>query len=90
MTDSAQLNHNMDLHIEELVLEGFPAQDASHIASVVRSEVERLLRQGNIPASIRNGNIAQIDGGTIQIKPGTTPEMTGRQVARNLYRGLVR
>ena len=90
MTDSTSSKRNIDLHIEELVLDGFPAQDASRIASVVQGELERVLSQGNIPENITNGNITQIDGGTVRIRPGASPEMTGKQVAQNLYRGLIK
>jgi hypothetical protein len=89
MTDSAQFNNNIELHIKELVLEGFPTRDTSRIVSVFKSELEQLLRQGNIPENIRSKNILRLDGGTIRIQPGASPEMSGRQVARNLYRGLV-
>ena len=88
MREASPSDYNIDLRIEELVLEGFSGQDGPRIASAVQAELERLLRSGNIPPGIRNGTIAQMDGGRVQVSPGATPEMTGRQVARNLYRGL--
>jgi hypothetical protein len=71
------------------VLEGIPARDVPGIVSAIQNELGHLFNQGNIPVGIQNRNIAQIDGGAIQIRPGATPESTGQQIAQNLYRGLV-
>ena len=79
----------MELHIEELVLDGFPSQNKEHIASVVQQELHRLLSQGQLPQGLmRNNNIEQLDGGTIHIEPHATPDSTGAGIARNLYGGL--
>lgn len=80
---------NVELHIEELVLDGFPSQDRNHIASVVQQELHRLLSQGELPQGMmRNNNIARLDGGTISVEPQATTESTGASIARNLYGGL--
>ena len=88
MRDSTSLNRNIELHIEELVLEGFAVRDVSRITSAMQSELEQLVSRGNDLTGIKNRNTAQIEGGTIQIQPGATPETTGKQIAQNLYRGL--
>jgi hypothetical protein len=87
MRDSAPQNRNIDLHIEEIIMEGFSPRDRSRIASVVQQQLQQLLNQGEI---IQNRNTAHVDGGTIQIEPGASPEMAGRQIAQNLYRRLVK
>ena len=80
---------NIELHIEELVLDGFPSQDKDHIASVVQQELHRLLSQGQLPQGLtRNNNIARLDGGTIQVEKHATSENTGQKIARKLYGGL--
>jgi hypothetical protein len=90
MRDSAPQNRNIDLHIEELVLDGFSVSDGNRITAVVQQELRRLLSYGELPSGLtRNGNISRLDGGSIQIERGATAEMTGKQIAQNLYRGLV-
>jgi hypothetical protein len=79
------------VHIEELILHGFPAQDRDQIARSVESELTRLLRQGEIPSSLPHGGvIREIDGGTFQIQRGAKPQAIGEQISRNLYGGLKR
>lgn len=81
----------MTVHIEELILQGFPIQDRDQIARAVESGLMRLLDQGEIPHSFSHGGvIPKIDGGTFQMKHGATPQMIGEQIARNLYGGLKR
>ena len=80
---------NIELHIEELVLDGFSSQDKNHIASVVRQELHHLLSQGDIPRKLmRTNDISRLDGGTIQMEPKATVESIGSKIARNLYKGL--
>lgn len=90
MSDSApQQNRMIELHIDELILEGFPVSDPNRITSVVQQELHRLLSQGELPSRMkRNGDIERLDGGAIQIEPRTTPENTGVRIARSLYGGL--
>jgi hypothetical protein len=82
-------NRNIDLHIEELVLDGFPAQDKELITLAMQQEITRLINNGKTPAAlIQNNNLSRIDGGSFQVKPGDSPGTTGIQIARSLYRGL--
>ena len=79
------------LHIEKLVLHGFPPRDRDRIAWAVESELARLLGQGEIPSALSHGGlIPRIDGGTFQMRRGITPKAIGEQVSRNLYGGLDR
>ena len=77
---------NVELHIEELVLDGFQSQDKQHIASAVQQELHRLLSEGQLPQS--NRSISQLDGGTIHMESKATPQSTGHKIARKLYGGL--
>ncbi len=80
---------NIELHIEELVLDGFPSHDKNHIASAVQQELHSLLSHGNLPKRLtRNNNITRLDGGTIQMEPKVNAESTGSKIARSLYGGL--
>jgi hypothetical protein len=80
---------SVNLHIEELVLHGFPQQDKYRIARALEHELARLLSQGDIPSVLSQGGvISGLDGGSFQTRPGTSPETTGARVAQNLYGGL--
>jgi hypothetical protein len=80
---------DLDLNIEELVLRGFPALDQDRIKRAVRAELERLIRENGIPTALsRGGELARLDGGIFEVKPGSSPEEIGAQVARSLYGGL--
>jgi len=86
-----QPNHNIDLHIEELVLHGFRPQDRYRIARAVEQELTRLLSEGDLPSSLTQGGmIPEIDGGDFLMRRGTTPESIGEQVSQNIYGGLNR
>jgi hypothetical protein len=80
---------DLDLNIEELVLTGFPGQDRDRIMQAVRAELERLIREGGVPAAFsRRRELDSLDGGSFEIEPGSSPEEIGAQVARSLYGGL--
>lgn len=80
---------DLDLNIEELVLRGFPGQDRDRIMRAIRAELERLIREEGVPAALcRGGEVARLDGGSIEAERGSSPEEIGAQVARSLYGGL--
>ena len=84
-------NRRVKLHIEELVLDGFPPQDRQRMARAVQQELTRLLSRGPVPSALTGGGtIARLDGGEFHVRHGMNPEQTGAQVARNLYGGLTR
>ena len=80
---------NLELEIEELVLEGFPAAQKDRIARAVHVELERLFAENGVPPSLEaGGNVATIDGGSFEAAPNASPEAVGAQVARSLYGGM--
>ena len=80
---------SLELHIEELVLHGFPQVSHAEIARHIEMELSNLLRQGHLPASlVQGGALANLNGGTFDVSPNTTPQALGAQVAQTLYRGL--
>jgi len=82
-------SHNVDLHIEELVLRGFKPQGTHQIAAALRQELQALLNQRGIPQRLTNGkDVSLIDGGTIRIGPRASRGNTGAKIARNLYKGI--
>lgn len=80
---------NLELEIEELVLDGFPAAQKDRIARAVHRELERLFAERGVPPSLEaGGNVATIDGGSFEFAQNSSPEAVGAQVARGLYGGM--
>ncbi len=81
----------VELHIEELVLEGFPAGDRYRIGDAVERELARLLEVRGVPGNFsRAGEIERIDGGSFEVARGSRAEWVGVQVARAAYEGARR
>ena len=80
---------NINLHIDELVLDGISTPEKSHVASAVSQELHRLLNQGDVPRKLtRSSHIPRLDGGKINLEPKATSKSKGSKIARNLYGGL--
>ena len=79
----------IELHIEELVLDGFAPADRYRIGDMIERELSRLLSQGGVPPSlIANHDQAHIDAGACHVASVSTPEHIGAQVAQAVYGGL--
>lgn len=79
----------IDLHIEELVLDGFAPGDRHRIGAAVERELSRLLTERGVPASwAGGGEVPSLDGGTFEAKPGARPERVGAQIAGAVFRGM--
>jgi hypothetical protein len=79
----------IELHIEELVLQGLPSRDRDRIGTAVESALARLLEEHGLPPALARGeSAAEISAGDIDIQPGATPEAIGEQIARVLYEEL--
>lgn len=80
---------SVELHIEELVLNGCAPADRYTIGEAVERELTRMLiEQGAPPAIARDVEIAHLNAGAINVKPGARAEATGIQLARAIYGGL--
>ncbi len=87
----AGARRNIELHIEELVLEGFPETDQDRITAAVEKELSRLMSTGKISELLGQDNrTREVDGGRLEIEPGASAELTGIGIARSLYGGLKR
>ena len=83
--------HALELHIEELVLHGFPPQDRYRIGSAVEAELAYLFTEEGVPPSLaRGGEMACLNGGSFEVAPGSRAEAIGTQVAQAVYGGLSR
>lgn len=79
----------IDLHIEELVLDGFPPGDRHRIGAALERELTRLLTERGAPAGwAGGGEVPRLDGGTFEAKPGARPERVGAQIASSVFRGM--
>jgi hypothetical protein len=80
---------NIDLHIDELVLHGFPPGDRDAIAEAVQQELARRFAEtGAAAALLHNRQIDRLDGGAIQVAPNARPRTVGAQIAGAVYGGL--
>jgi hypothetical protein len=86
-----QRPYSVELHIEELVLHGFPPGDRLRIAQAIERELAQLLvTQGAPPLVTRDQNLARLDAGAFEVEQGARPERIGLQVARSVYGGMDR
>lgn len=81
------MSRDVSVHIDELVLRGFPPGDRYRIGDVVREELERLIRAGGLPEGPL-GDRARIQAPEFTYTPDAGPEAIGREIARALYGGL--
>ncbi len=80
---------DIELHVEEMVLHGFSPADRFRIGQAVEQELARLFtEQGAPPSLARKGEMAGLDGGSFEARPGSGVETIGAQVARAVYGGL--
>jgi hypothetical protein len=79
----------LELHIDELVLHGFPSTDRDAIATGVRTRLAGLLAEGGLPGSLLDsGRVDHLDAGQYEPAPDAPARHTGDQVAAAVYRGL--
>ncbi len=81
----------VELHIDELILDGFAPGDHSLVGEAVERELARLLAVQGVPPALSQGReVAWLDGGAFEVTPGSPAETTGVQVAKAVYGGLTR
>ena len=77
----------LELHIEELVLHGFPASDRFRVGDAVERELSRLIAAHGLglagPVSVE-----RLNTGAFKVAVNATPHVIGAQLAHKLYRGL--
>lgn len=81
----------IEVHIGELVLEGFPPAHRLRIGEALERELSRLL---DAPATaarlVALGDRPSIEGGAFAPEPRATPDVVGAGAARSVYAGLTR
>ena len=82
---------NVNLHIEELVLDGIdlsPLQ-RSRLDAAIRSELTRLITAEGISPSLQQGGWRdRLLAGNFQFSPDQSPDVMGQHIAQSVYRGI--
>ncbi len=78
--------HSIEVHIEELVLNGFDPRDRHRIGDAVERELARLFaEQGVLGTLAEPAAIDRLDVDAFRVKPSYRPEKVGAQVAQAVY-----
>lgn len=79
----------IELHIEELVLHGFAANDGHRIGAVIEHELRRLIVAGTdegLPN--KSVEVERLDAGAFGLDPNPRPRTVGQRVAQHVYAQL--
>lgn len=82
---------NVKLHIERLVLDGFPltTHQGAQVKQAVQAELARLMTETSIhPQLQQSQSIPELQGGRLHSVPHATPRTLGVQIARSVYGGV--
>ena len=80
---------NLRLHIDELVLHGFPYGSRYEISTTVERELTNLFLRKGVPISLaEHESIRSLDAGKFEVSEGADAEGIGTQVAHQIYAGL--
>ena len=92
---------NIQLHIEELLLDGFDPRDRRRIADALERELARLFRVSDLKQFSGQGAVVSgqsmvsrsrpqesLDGGTVALPIGAPARSTGTQIAGAVHRAL--
>lgn len=77
------------VHIEELVLHGFPAASGQSIGEATQQELRQVLTVRGLPPQM-TGDTTHVDGGSFQLPPSTKPKAIGALLAKAVYGGWKR
>lgn len=82
------MTRDIEIHIDELVLHGFPPADRYQVAEALERELVRLLADGGIPALLRqSGSIPSLTGHETEISMASGEVPSGEQIARTVFEG---
>jgi hypothetical protein len=82
-------SQSVELHIEELVLDGFAPANRYAIRDKIERELTRLFSEEGAPTAItQDGEIAQLDRGAFEISGAYNSETIGMQLAKAIYGAL--
>ncbi|MGD1942037.1 MAG: hypothetical protein ACFB0G_12055 [Leptolyngbyaceae cyanobacterium] len=82
---------NVNLHIEELVLDGIDLSphQRSQLDVAIRTELTRLIAADGLSPSLQQGGWRdRLSASNFQFSPGQAPEAMGQHIAQSVYGGL--
>lgn len=93
--DSKLRPRSLELHIERLVLHGFPSCERQAIAEALENQLSELFRDQlkgtDVPSTLStNAEHARLDAGTFNVAPGSSGHSVGGQIARTVHRELAK
>jgi hypothetical protein len=74
----------IEIHIENLRLEGVEEMTSEELVALVEGELARLVDVWGVPPALRQGEALRLAGGTVQVAAGTPRHEVGAAVARQL------
>jgi hypothetical protein len=79
----------VELHIDEVVLHGFPPGGTRAIAAAIEAELGRLLAVQGLPASFEGGpSFGTLDAGSFEAERDAAPGDLGTRIARSVHGGF--
>jgi SpoVK/Ycf46/Vps4 family AAA+-type ATPase len=82
---------DIELHIDELVLDGFENYNAHQIGSAIEQEITRLLQEQGLPAGFySNIDVEHLNAGKFSMQPEAKAGSVGNNIAHSVYKGLQR
>lgn len=84
-TNTPDVSPSVEVHIEELILRGFAANDHLQIGAAIEQELSRLIAQQGIQCLRTAPNLDHLDAGTIQLAANARPQAVGQNVAQRVY-----
>lgn len=91
MRSSSALNlpPSIEIHIEELILHGFAANDRLHIGAAIEQELSRLIeRQGTQALPRSSVNLERLAAGSFRLANNANSQTVGQHIARHVYHQL--
>lgn len=79
----------IEIHIDELVLEGVSPRDRQTVAEAAAYELARLTAEWGLPsADTSRRAVGRIDAGTLQLGLSAHPRALGAEIARAIHENL--
>ena len=77
------------VHIDRLVLKGFPHQDRQALAEGLQQELGRLFAEPDAARQLAaRADVGQLKVSGVRVGPSTAPANVGTQAARGIARGI--
>lgn len=80
------MKQSIEIHIDELILHGFPLHQRHQIAEMIQAELQHLLTTNGIPEGLANGGSSHfLDAGSFDVQPTAKPGSIGKSIAGSVY-----